>query len=290
MKRAPSYWFSEPFTPDLIQQLAIKRIVFSAETKYQRVEIIDAFGFGRCLILDGKIQSSEIDEFIYHEALVHPPMLLHPHPKTVFIAGGGEGATLREVLSHKTVKKVVMVDIDEEIVRICREYLPSWHQGAFADNRAEIHFLDAKEYFLQDTQKYDVIIMDITDPVEGGPSFHLYTQEFYRLVKERLLPQGIISIQAGPSRLPILHTFLSIVNTLKSVFLFVMPYQVEVPSFGGGWGFVLASLSPLPVLSPQEIDLRLSLRVNRDLRFYDGITHQSLFSLPKYLRKELEKA
>lgn len=289
MKRTPSYWFSEPLSPDLIQYLAIKEIVYSGKTKYQKVEVIDSFGFGRCLILDGKIQSSEMDEFIYHEALVHPPMLLHPYPKTVFIAGGGDGAALREVLSHNTVEKVVMVDIDEEVVKICKEYLPSWHQGAFENKCLEIHFLDAKEYLKQNPQKYDVIIMDVTDPFEGSPSYPLFTQEFYNLVKEKLLPRGIMSIQAGPTRLPVHHTFLSIINTLKSVFPVVIPYQAEVPSYGGGWGFALASLSPLPALSPQEIEHLLSLRIDRNLRFYDGITHQSLFSLPKYLRKELEK-
>jgi len=289
MKRSPSHWFLEYLSPDLIQQLGIKDIIYSGETKYQRVEIIDTFSFGRCLILDGKIQSSEGDEFIYHEALVHPPMLLHPYPQTVFIAGGGEGATLREVLSHNTVKKVVMVDRDEEVVKLCQQFLPSWHEHAYQDSRVKLLFGDAREYMEQTQNKFDIIIMDITDPVEGGPSYLLYTQEFYGLAKGRLMPQGIISVQAGPSRLPVLQTFLSIIYTLKEIFPFVIPYQTEVPSFGGNWGFVLASQSPLPSLTPEEVDQRLSLRLDRPLRFYDGITHQNLFSPPKYLRQELEK-
>ena len=105
--------------------------------------------------MDGKIQSSEMDEFIYHEALTHPPMITHPHPETVFIAGGGEGATLREVLAHTSVKRAVMVDIDEEAVDICRRFLPFLSQGSFEDDRAELLYLDAREYLAESEEKFD---------------------------------------------------------------------------------------------------------------------------------------
>ena len=109
-------WFSDNISPDLTMLHSIKERIYSGRTKFQSIDIINTGSFGVCLVLDGKIQSSEADEFIYHEALVHPAMLAHPQPEKVFIAGGGEGATLREVLAHKTVKRAVMVDIDEEVV------------------------------------------------------------------------------------------------------------------------------------------------------------------------------
>src|SRR4030066_330149 len=111
------------------------------------------------LILDGKIQCSESDEFIYHEALVHPAMIAHPKPETVFIAGGGEGATLREVLRHKTVKKAVMVDIDDEVTALCKKYLPEHAQGAFKDKRAEVYHVDARDFLTKSNDKSDVIIL-----------------------------------------------------------------------------------------------------------------------------------
>ncbi len=120
MENIPSNWFMEFVTPDTIQQFAVKDVLYHGKSEFQKVEMIETSAFGKCLILDGKIQSCEVDEFIYHEALVQPVMTLHPNPQTVFIAGGGEGATLREVLSHKTVKKVVMVDIDREVIELCK--------------------------------------------------------------------------------------------------------------------------------------------------------------------------
>ena len=126
-----SVWLHDKVSPHLVQIHSIKKILYSGRTDFQSVDIVDSVGFGICLVLDGKIQSSECDEFIYHEALVHPAMLSHPNPETVFIAGGGEGATLREALCYKSVKKVVMVDIDKQVVDVCRNYLPTIHQNAF---------------------------------------------------------------------------------------------------------------------------------------------------------------
>ncbi|HJX69716.1 MAG TPA: fused MFS/spermidine synthase, partial [Dehalococcoidia bacterium] len=235
-------------------------------------------------------QSSEADEFIYHEALVHPAMITHPHPRRVFIAGGGEGAILREVLTHRSVEKVVMVDIDQEAVDICRRFLPFMHQGSFEDNRVELLHLDAREYLTNSKQQFDVIIIDLTDPLEGGSSYLLYTQQFYRLARERLAPDGILSLQAGSCSLRESAAFMAIDNTISSVFPLVFPYQADVPSFGVLWGFSLASMQWEPLsLSVEEVDKRVSTRVSRSLRFYDGLTHRGMFCLPRYLRQEMRR-
>jgi len=281
-------WFSDYISPDLTMLHSIKERIYSGRSKFQSVDIINTGSFGICLVLDGKIQSSEADEFIYHEALVHPAMLTHPQPQRVFIAGGGEGATLREVLAHKTVKRAVMVDIDEEVVSLCRRFLPSWHQNAFADSRAELHFVDARKYLDESSDKFDVIIIDLVDPLEEGPARLLYTQEFYQIVKQKLGPDGIMSVQAEPAEWRNLDNFTAIANTLRNVFSIARPYQVHVPSFLGLWGFVAASQSLDPCeLTPEEIDTRISTRISKKLKSYDGLTHQAMFTIPKHIRQQL---
>jgi len=281
-------WFSDYISPDLTMLHSIKERIYSGRSKFQSVDIINTGSFGVCLVLDGKIQSSEADEFIYHEALVHPAMLAHPRPERVFIAGGGEGATLREVLAHKTVKKAVMVDIDEEVVSLCRRFLPSWHQNAFDDPRVELHFVDARKYLEESSDKFDVIIIDLVDPLEQGPARLLYTQEFYQIVKQKLGLAGVMSVQAEPSEWGNLDNFTAIVNTLRNVFPIARPYQVHVPSFLGLWGFVAASQSLAPSkLTPEEIDTRVSTRISKKLKSYDGLTHQAMFTIPKHIRQQL---
>jgi len=290
MDTDPDKWFCDRISRDLIQLHSIEEVLYTGQTKFQSIEIIRSGSFGKCLVLDGKIQSSEADEFIYHEALVQPSMIAHPRPETIFIAGGGEGATLREVLSHNTVKRAVMVDIDEEVVAICQKFLPSHSQGSFEDKRTELHHVDARGYLANSGEKFDIIIIDLPDPIEEGPAYLLYTQEFYQLVRDRLTDNGIICVQAGSAAWNELLNFAAVNNTLKSVFPIVCPYQVDVPCFGGPWGFCLASLNLNPaLLSASEVDSRISARSLNSLKFYDGLTHQGMFSLPKHLRSELSK-
>jgi spermidine synthase len=286
----PDKWFQDKVSRNLIQLHSIEEVLYRARTRFQLAEIIRSGSFGKLLVLDGKIQSSEADEFIYHEALVQPAMLTHPRPQTVFIAGGGEGAVLREVLAHKTVKRAVMVDIDEEVVALCQKYLPDYSQGSFQDKRTELVHTDAREYLAKSRELFDIIIIDLPDPIEEGPAYRLYTREFYQLVRERLTADGIISVQAGSAALTELLNLASVNKTLKSVFHIVCPYQLDVPCFGGPWGFCLASqnLNPLK-LSPAAVDERTLARSLTHLKFYDGLTHQGIFSLPKYLREALSK-
>jgi len=288
MDTDPDKWLYDRISEYFIQLHSIEEVLYAGQTKFQSVEIIRSGSFGKCLVLDGKIQSTEVDEFIYHEALVQPSLITHPCPETVFIAGGGEGATLREVLSHKTVKRAVMVDIDEEVTALCKEYLPNHSQGAFEDRRTELYHVDARDYLAKCGAKFDVIIIDLPDPIEEGPAYLLYTKEFYQMARDRLTNDGIICVQAGAATLTELLNFTAVNNTLKSVFPIVSPYKVDMPCFGGPWGFCLASLSLDPLLlSPAEIDNRIAARSLTGLKSYDGLTHQGIFSLPKYLRDAL---
>ena len=281
-------WLYDEVSPDLAQLHRIKKVIYSGRTEFQSIEIVDTRSFGICLVLDGKIQSSERDEFIYHEALVHPAMISHKCPKTVFIAGAGEGATLREVLAHKTVKRVVMVDIDRQVIDICRRFLSLFHQGSFADSRLELHFTDARRY-LQDTNEiFDVVIIDLVEPLEEGPACLLYTQEFYQVVKDRLNPEGIMSVQSGASGWTNLQNFTAIINTLKSVFAIVCPYQAYVPSFVDLWGFATASQRMDPTkLLPDDVDHRIAARLLKKPKSYDGLGHLASFTLSKHTRHQL---
>ncbi len=288
MDIGPDKWLQDNINENFIQLHRVEEVLYSGQTEFQSVKIVRISNFGTCLVLDGKIQSGDADEFIYHEALVQPAMITHPCPETVFIAGGGEGATLREVLSHNTVKRAVMVDIDEEVITLCKQYLPKHSQGAFEDERTELYHADARDYLTKCGEKFDVIVIDLPDPIEEGPAYLLYTTEFYQIARDRLTDSGVICVQAGSAIITELLNFSVVNNTLKSVFPITSPYQAEVPCFGGPWGFCLASLNPDPtLLSPVEIDRRIKCRSLNRLRFYDGLTHQGMFSLPKYIREVL---
>ena len=269
---------------------AIKENVYQKKTHYQKVVIVDLHYSGRCLVIDGDLQSSQIDEFIYHEALAHPPMILCDNPKDVFILGGGEGATLREVLKYKSVRTAVMADIDRELVEICAEYLPQWSDGVFEDNRSELVFADARRWIEESNRKFDVIIHDLTIPRPDSPSRKLFSKEFFQLIKSRMKPGGVLSMQASRADFNNMELFCVIKNTLKSVFKNVVPISTYIPSFYSEWGFIMASDdSNLLDLGREEIDRRIAGRINGNLKFFNGETKENLCSFPVCSRKMMDR-
>ena len=283
-------WYLETVFPDLAVMLQVRQVLYSGQTAYQTVEVLDSRIFGRSLVLDGKTQSTERDEHIFHEALVHPAMMLHSGPREVFIAGGGEGATLREVLSHKSVESVVMLDLDQEVVDICRRFLPRHHQGSFDDPRVTLAHQDAREYLSNSSQTFDVMIMDLVDPLEAGTAYLLYTAEYYQIARSRLNPGGILVTQSGPSGLlSYQECFTTIFNTLGSIFRYTVPTQAHVPAFHTLWGFSLASDSPILAPTDEEVDRLVGDRVVKSLKFYDGESHRGMFALPKFLRDGIQQ-
>jgi spermidine synthase len=290
MDTDPDKWFQDKINEDFLQLHRIDEVLYEGRTKYQDARIIRSSRLGVCLVLDNKIQSSERDEFIYHEGLVQPAMLAHPRPQNVFIAGGGEGAILREVLRHRTVKKVEMADIDDEVTALSRKYFPGHAGKAFEDKRASVYHVDARQYLENSKDKFDVIIIDLPDPIEEGPAAMLFTQEFYKTVRDRLTSDGLIAVQAGSANPTELLNFSAVNNTLNKVFPIVVPCAVYVPCFGGPWGFCVASLKNNPALmSPDEVDKRIKARGLKGLKFYDGETHRGMFALPKYIREAMAK-
>jgi len=267
----------------------VKKCLLSTKTTFQKVEIFDLYNLGRVVVLDDKIQSAEADEFIYHEAIVHPAMITHPSPETILILGGGEGATLREVNKHPTVKKIVMVDIDEEFVRLCKKHLKKWHGGSFSDKRVELIFSDAMEYIKRTLSKFDVIIADLSDPVEEGPAQFLYTKEFYSSIKKTLMPNGIFVTHATEAYYTQNKSIsIEIFKKFSDVFPISDFYYEYVPSFGTLWSFIIGSLTYSPAkLSSVIIGNRLKKRGLNNLSYYDQETHKRLFSIPKCIGKYL---
>jgi spermidine synthase len=200
-----AFKYVEDVAPGLKLEMDLNTIHHTSVSEFQEVQVIDSY-FGKTLITDGKTQSSEHDEFVYHESLVHPGMfwsaLLSSDksgPKSVFIGGGGELATAREVLRHTSVERCVMVDIDPLVVNVCTKFLPEWGGEAVLKHPKMTYIVgDAHKYLMETTEKFDVIIMDISDPVEAGPGIALYTQEFYQRAAEVLNKEnGVFVTQAG---------------------------------------------------------------------------------------------
>ena len=266
----------------------IVHTLYAGQTRFQHVEIAETRPYGLALFLDGAPQSALADEFVYHEALVHPALLAHPEPTRVMIAGGGEGATLREVLRHPSVERATMVDIDGELVDLVRQYMAPMHAGALDDPRAEVVIGDALAHLREHEDRYDAIVVDLTDPSDDGPIGELYGESFYRLVRSRLNEGGIVSLQAYSFALNNLAWFTRIVKTLARVFPIVRPYHAEVPSFKDSWGLCTASALRDPAaLGPLAVDATLDERGIHDLRFYDGETHAAIFTLPRHARLAL---
>ncbi len=282
--RSPTEWrvYIDWHTKYVGLVLKVSRVLYSSKTKYQEIDIVESPDLGKCLIIDGAIQSSTFDEYIYHESLVHPAMLTAKDPKSILIIGGGEGATIREVLKHD-VNRVIVIDIDEELVEACKKHLVEMHQGSFNDDRVKIIFTDGMRFINDSKERYDVIILDLTDPTEGT-SQQLYTKEFYSLIRDRLEDGGCMVTQAtSPNFSP--HCFTIIHNTLEQVFKYVRAYIAPVRTYGGLWGFVIASNYRDPIEAYHEFT-RLD---GKQLSFYYKDNHTALFALPKYLRDMLDK-
>lgn len=327
-----SFKFVEAILPGVDISVDLTEIMTSSKSEFQKVEIIRTT-FGKMLVTDGKTQSSQMDEYVYHESLVHPPLLKaalegkESGPKSVFIGGGGELATAREVLRHKSVDRLVMVDLDAKVIEVCKKYLPEWGGEKVAQNpRLELVIGDAFAYLNNCTETFDAIIMDISDPIEAGPGIMLYTQEFYRHAKSLLNPNGVFVTQGGmadgiarvagiePGSDDDYSSFAAIKNTLESVFDCTIPYSVNIPSFGSDWGFIMAfdtskdstlAMSEYINIDQQKIDEMVDSciteiddidskssdcrRGSDVLRFYDGLSHRRMLALPKPLRVNMKK-
>ncbi len=284
-------WVSELVSEGFLALYSVEKVIESIKTNYQNVLIVETTPFGKCLIIDGKVQSSLHDEHIYHESLVHPALVTVGNPLNVLIIGGGEGATAREVLKWKTVESVVMVELDPSVVQLCGRVLPEMSDGVFEDRRFKLVVAEGRGYLesLGDGS-LDAVVVDATDPYEGAPSQRLYSKEFYKLAYRKLGDHGVLVTQATS----VVHspfTFKSILETMKTVFPHVTPLAAYVPSFSSLWGFVVGSKSrACNSLLVEEVNEVLSRHISSPLKFYSGEVHNMLLHMAEiYIRLSSSK-
>ena len=293
----------EEISEGLFGSYHLETIHFTGKSEIQEVEILTLTPYGLCLVIDGKIQSTEKDEFIYHECMVHPALSIHPNPNRVFICGGGEVATAREALRHNTVEKVHMVDIDTIVVDVSKKFLPKLHRGSFENPRIQLTISDARACRENNDGKYDVIIIDLSDPLEDGPAYKLFSIEFYELCKRRLNENGLIVAQSGPAGYTTSTTIsMPVYASMKAVFKHPLTIRYHVPAFLDLYSFTIATDSDLVAhnfYNPEGIDAVLEARIDarhetgateedvgaKVLKAYDSESHRELASLPKWYRK-----
>ena len=281
-------WFYEAEEPQEVHGYLVKDWICRTQSKFQDIAILQNESYGKILFLDGISQSAQRDEYIYHEALVHPAMLAHPNPERILILGGGEGATAREVLRHRSVKQVTMVDIDETLVSICRKHLPEWSHGAFEDPRVELIIEDGYKWMMNSKAIFDVIIMDLTDQIDLGPSFSLYTRKFFEALRTRLASNGVLVVQAGVLAQDETFTHSCLTRTIERAFGSVASYSQYVSSFFSEWSFIISGKNGvLPEVSPATLDDHIAARLDSRLRFYDQATHQKMFTLIPEIKNAL---
>jgi len=253
----------------------VKKLLYSHQSKYQKIEVIENEHFGRVLFLDGLVQTSERDEFYYHEMLVHPAFITHPSPQNTLIIGGGDGGGLKEVLRYP-VKKVLLVEIDPEVVEVSKKYFP-WLLPALEDERVTIKIADGNEVIQKIDMRFDVVVVDSSDPI--GPSSSLHELSFFKKIKNCLNPEGIVVAQVG-SPFYHLNRMGEMKESLQKIFKIVRLYQGYVPTYPGGiWGFMYLSDGVNPFSFERETPV--------GLKYFNRDVHRAAFSLPNLMREKL---
>lgn len=296
-------WVSEYITPADVYAHGVEQVLWAKRTEFQEAMIVRSATYGTALVLDGKWQSCTGDEFVYHEPLVQPACTAlalagHP-PRNALILGGGEGATSREVLRWKSIERCTMVDIDGDVVDACREHLADMHRGAFDDPRHDLVVDDALEYVKDDAKTptgprgkgWDLIISDLSDPIVDGPSFPLFTKEYFEGLRNVLAPGGMLVVQAGPVAPHGLPTHAKLATTLRAVFKKTRSMATVTNTYGAPWSFILAcDTEPEIHADPDRIDALLAEHVDDSaaLRFFDGRAMRFLANPPKHVRDAIE--
>ena len=264
------------------------KVLYEEETGQQHLVIFENGLFGRMMALDGITQVTERDEFIYHEMMTHVPILAHGAAKRVLIIGGGDGGILREVIRHRSVEHVTMVEIDPAVTDFCKKQLPQISAGAFDDPRLNLVFADGAKFVEDTDESYDVVIVDSTDPI--GPGEVLFREEFYRAARARLTPGGVIVTQNG---VPFMQSdeLQGTMEKFRRLFKVASCYLATIPTYVGGpmamgWGTDDETLKSVPLaeLESRYADAGLATR------YYTPEVHKAAFALPRYVLDLVEKA
>jgi len=252
------------------------------QTRYQRMAVYDTAAFGKVFRLDGSNTISEREEFVYHENLVHPALSAHNAPRNVLIIGGGDGGAAEEVLKHPSVEQVTLVEFDETVLRVAKDHFESVHRGVFDHPKLQIVIRDGLQFLQDTTEKYDVVALDLCEPVDAARS--LFTTEALQRLRQALAPGGVLVLHLGAPTAQAERVG-ALAQRLNGVFRIVRPYTVYAPLYGAQWAMAACSdkLDP-KAYTADEIDRRIEQRRLQDLRFYNGETHEGVFALPNFLR------
>lgn len=290
-QRAPetqaTQYVTERLSADFGFYLSNSAPLAERQSEWQHIEIFENPQFGRVMRIDGCFMTSERDEFFYHEPMVHLPAIAHPGVKRALVVGGGDGGTAEELLKLPGIERVVLAELDGEVVAMARQWLGGIHRGAFDDPRMEVRLGDARDFLGQTGERFDQIILDLTDPF--GPAVELYTVEFYESCRRALNPGGVLSLHLGsPVHLP--QSIGRIAASVREVFPVFRPYMQYVPLYGTLWCMAMASDSTDPaLLGTEEVDARIAARGLQDLQLYNGAMHQALLAQPNFLRDLLAR-
>ncbi|HYD55315.1 MAG TPA: polyamine aminopropyltransferase [Burkholderiales bacterium] len=252
------------------------------QTRYQKLAIYETPHYGKIFRLDGYNMTSEKEEFVYHENLIHPALTAHAAPKKVLIIGGGDGGSSEEALKHPSVEQVTMVEIDGDVIEVAKEHFQAVHNGVFDNPKLVVRVDDGMKFVRETQEKFDLVVLDLNDPV--GPAAALYSLEFFQQLRQALAPGGALTLHLGspvaqPARVA------ELAQRLNSVFRIVRPYTMYIPLYGSLWTMAVCSdkLDP-KAFTADEIDRRIDQRRLQELKYYNGETHEGVFALPNYIR------
>jgi spermidine synthase len=277
-------WFTEKHSEDAEFSIRFERQIFSAQSEFQRVDVLYSREFGKILALDGFLMVTEKDEFIYHEMMVHVPLAVNPDVRRVLVIGAGDGGAVRELARYKTIERIDVAEIDKMVVDVCREFLPNLARG-FDDPRVALHFEDGLKFVRREKNFYDLILVDSTDPF--GPGEGLFTKEFYGVCFSALTARGLLTNQhesvyyaeyAGAMRRA--H------KRLRETFPVARVYQAHIPTYPSGhwlFGFASKGLDPLGDFDADAWNAR-----GLETRYYNTDLHRGCFAIPNYVKEKLD--
>jgi spermidine synthase len=273
--------FSETLYDSYGQEFRVDELLHEVKTDHQHLIIFHNATFGRVLVLDGIVQTTERDEFIYHEMMAHVPIIAHGQTKRVLIIGGGDGGMLREVTRHPQVSHITQVEIDQQVIDMCRQYLPGHSQGAYDDPRVRIVIDDGINFVRTTSDTFDVIISDSTDPI--GPGEALFNDDFYTACKRCLTPGGILVAQNGVAFMQ-LDEVTTTARRLKRIFKDTHFYGAAVPTYVGGMmTFAWATDDPALRRTDLETLKKRYTAAGLQTQYYNPEIHRSAFALPQYV-------
>jgi spermidine synthase len=272
----------EPLNDGTGFYIKARRRIGEWQTRYQKMAIYDTAQYGKLFRLDGFNMTSEKEEFVYHENLIHPALAAHNAPKKVLVIGGGDGGSSEEALKHPSVEQVTMVEIDEDVVRVAKEHFHAVHNGVFDNPKLRVLIEDGMRFVRETEERFDLIALDLNDPM--GPAEALYSTEFFQQLRQTLAPGGALVLHIGsPVARP--DRVAELAQRLNGVFRIVRPYTMYIPLYGSLWAMAVCSdkLDP-KAFTADEIDRRIEQRKLQELKYYNGETHEGVFALPNYVR------